>query len=169
LTTAPHPPDAVVVTGTGTVIAGGATGVPAVQTPLSHESPVVQTLGVLHEVPSGTLGLLHAPVAGLHVPAEWHWSRATQRTALLPTQLPAPSHAYVSLHKLLPKQVAPLGVGAHVPSEPGRLHALHDPQELAVVLQHTPSTQVPAAHSPEAPQTAPNGGGVTFTLNEICA
>src|SRR6266481_2473151 len=33
-------------------------------------------------------GLEQLPVAGSHVPATWHWSRAVQVTGLLPTQLP---------------------------------------------------------------------------------
>src|SRR2546427_438105 len=33
-------------------------------------------------------GLEQLPVAGSHVPATWHWSRAAQVTGLLPTQLP---------------------------------------------------------------------------------
>jgi hypothetical protein len=45
------------------------TGVPLVQAPAKHVSPVKQRSPVLHAVPSGTEGLLHAPVDGLHVPA----------------------------------------------------------------------------------------------------
>src|SRR5207248_11394175 len=39
--------------------------------------------------PSSAVGLEQVPVAGSHVPATWHWSRAVQVTGLLPTQLPA--------------------------------------------------------------------------------
>jgi hypothetical protein len=33
-------------------------------------------------------GFEHAPVAGLHVPALWHWSSAAHTTRLLPVQVP---------------------------------------------------------------------------------
>ena len=46
----------------------------------------------------------------------------------------------------LPSSQAPPVVGAHVPTLPGTLHAWHWPQDVAVVLQHTPSTQLPAEH-----------------------
>src|SRR5204863_2203686 len=45
--------------------------VPA-QLPPWQESPVVQALPSLQAVPSGALGLVQLPVAGLHVPATWH-------------------------------------------------------------------------------------------------
>src|SRR2546429_197247 len=34
-------------------------------------------------------GLLQAPVAGLQVPAVWHWSEAVHTTGFVPTQAPA--------------------------------------------------------------------------------
>jgi hypothetical protein len=73
------------------------------QMPLVHWSPVVQLLASLHEVPFGALGLLHAPVAGSHVPAMWHWSDAEQVTGLEPVQTPLWQtsvwvHALLSLH-----------------------------------------------------------------------
>ena len=43
----------------------------------------------LQAVPSGFGGLVQMPVAGLHVPAAWHWSEAVQTTGLAPTQRPA--------------------------------------------------------------------------------
>jgi len=42
-----------------------------------------------HAVPSAFAGFEHAPVAGLHVPATWHWSCAAHTTGLAPTQAPA--------------------------------------------------------------------------------
>src|SRR5207247_10810056 len=42
----------------------------------------------LQLVPLAALGLEHVPVAGSHVPATWHWSKAVQTTGLDPTQLP---------------------------------------------------------------------------------
>jgi len=61
-----------------------------------HASPSVQA------VPSGFAGLLHAPVAGSHVPAVWHSSGAAQ-TTVVPVQTPAWQrsfvvHAWPSVH-----------------------------------------------------------------------
>src|SRR3989442_1146213 len=58
------------------------------QLPLWQVSVWVQALPSLHAVPSAALGFEQVPVAGSHVPATWHWSRAVQVTGLLPTQLP---------------------------------------------------------------------------------
>src|SRR5439155_13836728 len=57
------------------------------QLPLWQVSVCVQALPSLHAVPSIAVGLEQLPVAGSHVPAVWHWSRAVQVTGL-PTQLP---------------------------------------------------------------------------------
>src|SRR5439155_544869 len=56
------------------------TEVPAVHVPPWQVSLSVQASPSLHPVPSGLLGLEHSPVAGLHVPASWHWSCAVQTT-----------------------------------------------------------------------------------------
>src|SRR5712664_30430 len=58
------------------------------QRPLWQVSVCVQALPSLHGVPLVAVGLEQVPVAGLHVPATWHWSRTVQVTGLLPTQLP---------------------------------------------------------------------------------
>src|SRR5437773_11111554 len=63
-------------------------GLPPVQTPLRQVSVCVQALPSLHAVPSVLAGSEHAPVAGLQVPAVWHWSEAVQTTGLLPVQSP---------------------------------------------------------------------------------
>ncbi|HSD10389.1 MAG TPA: hypothetical protein VLF14_05375, partial [Candidatus Binatia bacterium] len=42
----------------------------------------------LQPVPSAALGLEHVPVAGLQVPATWHWSLAVQTTEFEPVQAP---------------------------------------------------------------------------------
>jgi hypothetical protein len=64
-------------------------GLPPTQTPATHVSVCVHGLPSLQLVPSGFAGLLHVPVAGLHVPAVWHWSAAAQTTGLLPVHAPA--------------------------------------------------------------------------------
>src|SRR2546426_207329 len=42
----------------------------------------------LQLVPSAAFGFEHVPVAGLQVPATWHWSLAVQTTGLDPVQIP---------------------------------------------------------------------------------
>jgi hypothetical protein len=48
------------------------------------------------------------------------------------------------------------------------LHAWHWPQDAAVVLQHTPSTQEPTAHCAVEVHDGTTPGAVTFTVNVIC-
>jgi hypothetical protein len=61
---------------------------PPVQVPPWQVSAEVQLLPSLQGVPSGAPGLEHIPVAGLHMPATWHWSLAVQTTGLPPVQVP---------------------------------------------------------------------------------
>ena len=70
---------------------GGAhrTGVPGAHVPLSQASPVVHASPSSHEVPFALAGFEHVPVAGLQVPASWHWSSAVQTTGLAPVHAPA--------------------------------------------------------------------------------
>jgi hypothetical protein len=56
--------------------------------PASHTSVCVQALPSLHSVPFGLAGLLHTPVAGLQVPASWHWSLDPHTIGLLPVHRP---------------------------------------------------------------------------------
>jgi hypothetical protein len=63
----------------------------------------VQALPSLHAVPFGFGGFEHAPVAGSHVPASWHWSDAAHVTGLAPMHAPFWQvslcvHALPSLH-----------------------------------------------------------------------
>jgi hypothetical protein len=51
-----------------------------VHVPLWQESVCVHAFPSLHVVPFATAGFEHCPVAGLHVPAAWHWSDAVQAT-----------------------------------------------------------------------------------------
>src|SRR5437016_4279664 len=64
------------------------TGLLPTQLPLWQVSVCVQALPSLHGGPFVAVWVEQLPVAGLHVPATWHWSRAVQVTGLLPTQLP---------------------------------------------------------------------------------
>src|SRR5438034_3914989 len=64
------------------------TGLEPVQVPFWHVSVCVQASPSSHAVPLELAGSEHAPVAGLQVPAGWHWSEAVQTTGSLP--VPAP-------------------------------------------------------------------------------
>src|SRR5581483_5042543 len=57
--------------------------------------------------------------------------------------LHVPPHVPDPVHAVRPPTGAPL-TNEHVPTAPGRLHAWHWP--LHALLQHTPSTQLPATH-----------------------
>ena len=74
-----------------------------VQVPPSQVSVWVHALPSLHDVPSPLAGFEQVPVAGLQVPASWHWSEAVHVTELLPVQVPLWQvslcvHALPSLH-----------------------------------------------------------------------
>src|SRR2546426_6681222 len=65
------------------------TGFVPTQAPARQVSACVQVLASLQGPPSGLAGLLQVPVAGLQVPAAWHWSEAVHTTGSVPTQAPA--------------------------------------------------------------------------------
>jgi hypothetical protein len=128
------------------------TPAPATQAPAVHTSAAVHALPSLQGVPSGTVAVEQTPVEGLHTPARWHWSPAGQITGFAPEHVPA---WQVSVWvQALPSSQLPPDVGAQVPSEPGTLQAWHCPHDPCV-LQHTPSTQVPAEQSLLEVQGAP--------------
>jgi hypothetical protein len=147
-------------------LAAQVTGFEPVQTPAWQVSVCVHALPSLQVVPFAAVGFEHVPVDGLHVPAVWHASPAAHVTGFEPVQTPA-WQVSVCVHALPSLQLPPL-VGAHVPADPGTLHAWHWPQEVAVVLQQTPSTHVPEAHCPVDGQGPPNPGVATVTVNVIC-
>jgi hypothetical protein len=64
------------------------TGVPLVHAPAWQVSPSKQRLPVVQGVPLGSCGLVHAPVAGLHVPARVHGPLAVHTTAGPSVQTP---------------------------------------------------------------------------------
>jgi hypothetical protein len=64
-------------------------GAPALQAPPWQVSASVQPLPSLQDVPFAATGFEQTPVAGLHVPAVWHWSEAVQVFGLPPVQAPA--------------------------------------------------------------------------------
>src|SRR5437867_190194 len=89
---------------------------PPVHTPVSQASDRVQELPSLHVLPSGLAGFEHAPVAGLQVPASWHWSGAAHTVAFPPMQPPF-WHASVCVYALPSWPVLPSGLAGfeHVP------------------------------------------------------
>ena len=58
------------------------------QVPDWQLSLCVQASLSLQAVPSDAFGFEHVPVAGLHVPATWHWSLALQTTGFDPVHVP---------------------------------------------------------------------------------
>jgi hypothetical protein len=84
------------------------TGFEPEHTPAWQESVCVQTSPSLQAVPSGFAGLEQAPVAGLQVPASWHWSAAAQATGFVPVHTPAWQES-VCVQALPSLQAAPSG------------------------------------------------------------
>jgi hypothetical protein len=100
------------------------TGLVPAHAPDRHVSVFVQAFPSLHGVPSASVGLEHAPVAGLHAPAVWHGSAAVHVTGLLPTHTPA-RHVSVRVQEFPSLQAVPSGAagfehvpvwGSHVPA-----------------------------------------------------
>jgi hypothetical protein len=85
---------------------GQTTGLPPVHAPAWHASAWVQALPSSQVVPSAWLGLEQIPVAGLQVPAVWHWSGEGQTAALDPVQAPA-WHVSVWVQRFPSLQVVP--------------------------------------------------------------
>src|SRR5438093_9130482 len=84
------------------------TGFAPVQVPAWHVSVCVQASPSLQAAPLGLAGLEHAPVAGLQVPASWHWSCAVQATGFAPVHAPA-WQVSVRVHALPSSHAVPLG------------------------------------------------------------
>jgi hypothetical protein len=99
------------------------TGLAPMQAPLWHTSVCVQAFSSLHDDPSGLAGLMeHRPVAGLQVPASWHWSGAAQVTGLVPVQVPA-WHVSPSVQALLSLHAVPFVTGGATHTPVLALHA----------------------------------------------
>jgi hypothetical protein len=92
------------------------TVLPAVQTPAWHVSFESQRLPSLHVVPLAASGFEQTPVAGLHVPARWHWSLAVHVTVLPAVQTPD-WHVSFESQRLPSLHVVPLFASGfeHVP------------------------------------------------------
>src|SRR5438552_2607725 len=83
------------------------TGFVPTQAPDWQVSLGVQSLPWSQGVPLDLTGLLQAPVAGLQVPAEWHWSEAVHTTGFVPTQAP-PWQVSLCVQSLPSSQGSPL-------------------------------------------------------------
>jgi hypothetical protein len=100
------------------------TGLAPVHVPVWHVSVCVQPLLSLHPVPLVSAGFEHTPVAGVHVPVPWHWSKGLQTTGFAPVHTPVWQvslcvQEFESLHTvpfaLFGFEQAPVA-GAHVPA-----------------------------------------------------
>ena len=125
------------------------------QTPAWHVSDCVHALPSLQIVPFAATGFEHWPVAGLHVPAVWHWSCAAHVTGLPPVQTPA-WHVSLCVHALPSLHAVPVS-RAQVPSTaaPAATEQASHAPALQAALQQTPSAQKPLSHSAPPAQGLP--------------
>ena len=77
------------------------------QVPPWQVSLWVQAFPSLQAVPFAFEGFEQTPVAGLHVPASWHWSSGVHTTGSVPVQTPA-THTSLRVQPLPSLQVVPL-------------------------------------------------------------
>ena len=91
--------------------------------PAWQASDCVHALPSLHALPFAFAGFEQAPLAGLQVPAVWHWSSAVHVTGLAPVQFP-PWHVSVCVQAF--------------PSLHGVLFALPGFEQTPVLMLHTP-------------------------------
>src|SRR5256884_8150518 len=83
-------------------------GLAPTQAPASQVSVCVQALPSSHGAPLSLGGLLQTPVAGLQVPAVWHWSAGVHTTGVAPTQAPG-ARASVWVQAVPSSKSDPLG------------------------------------------------------------
>ena len=123
------------------------TGLEPVHVPAMQLSLCVQALPSLQLEPSLLAGLVQAPVVGLQVPAEWHWSLAVQVFGLAPVHVPATQvsvwvQALPSL-QLVPSVFAGLEQAPLVGSQvPALWHWSDAAQVFGLAPVQVPETQV---------------------------
>src|SRR5437867_3086390 len=122
------------------------TGFDPVQIPDWQVSVCVQALPSLQDVPSAAFGFEQVPVAGLQVPATWHWSLALQTTGLEPVQMPD-THVSVWVQALPSLQVVPsVAFGfEHVPVAGSQVPPTWH-WSLAVQMRELEPVQIPVWH-----------------------
>ena len=130
--------------------------------PAWHESDCVQALPSLHEVPFAAAGFVHVPVAGLHVPATWHWSDDVQTTGLVPVHTPA-WQASLWVHALPSLHDAPLAAAGfeHAPFEGSQVPATWHWSKAVQVTGLLP-VQTPAWHESVCVHALPSLHDVPF-------
>src|SRR5437870_1683912 len=136
------------------------TGLAPTQAPASQVSVCVQALPSSHGAPLSLGGLLQTPVAGLQVPAVWHWSAAVQATGLAPTQAPA-SQVSLCVQALPSLHGAPLSLGGLLQTPDAGLQTPAVWHWSAAV--HTTGlapTQAPASQASVCVQASPSSHGV---------
>src|SRR5436309_680749 len=98
-------------------------------------------------MPLGLAGFEHVPVAGLEVPAAWHWSGALQVTGFVPVHAPA-WQVSLRVHALASSHAVPLGFAGleHVPvagsQVPASWHWSGAGQVTGFAPVHAPAWQV---------------------------
>src|SRR2546429_295405 len=103
------------------------TGFVPTQAPAWQVSLCVHALPSLQGAPSDLTGLLQVPVAGLQVPAAWHWSEGVHTSGSAPTQTP-------------PWQVAVSWQAMPSTGKPARQIPVR-PSQVSVPLHGLPSSQ----------------------------
>src|SRR5205814_1219596 len=144
--------------------AGHTTGFVPTQAPAWQVSVWVHALPSLQGAPSGLAGLLQAPVAGLQVPAVWHWSEAGQTTGFVPTQARA-ARVAVRVQALPSSQGAPSALAGllQAPVAGLQVPAVWHGSEAVRTTGFVP-TQAPAAQVSVRVQALPSLQGAPSAL-----
>jgi hypothetical protein len=132
--------------------------------PAWHDEACVQALLSLHTAPSTMGGLLHTPVAGLQMPAMWHWSEAVQTTGFDPVHVPF-WHVSVCVQEFpSPEQAVPFALFGfvHAPvagwQTPGSWHSSSAVHWIGFEPVQTPIWQLLAwVHGLLSLHTVPSG------------
>src|SRR2546428_548263 len=123
------------------------TGSVPTHAPAWQVSLCVHALPSLQGAPSDLTGLLQVPVAGLQVPAAWHWSEAVHTTGFVPTHAPA-GQVSVRVQALPSSQGAPSALAGllQVPvaglQAPAAWHWSDAVHTTGFVPTHAPAGQV---------------------------
>jgi hypothetical protein len=119
---------------------------PGLQVPLWQVSSWVQADLSEQGAPFALVGVEQAPVAGLQVPALWHWLRGEQTTGVL-VQDPA-WHVSPVVQAFPSLQGVPeRGLQTPLTSAPAATEQASQAPASQAVLQQTPSVQKPEVHS----------------------
>ena len=136
------------------------TGLAPVHAPAWQVSLRVHALPSSHVVPLGFAGLEQAPLAGLQVPASWHWSGAVQVTGFAPVHAPA-WQVSVRVHALPSSHAAVFGAWTQPVAavQESSVHGLPSSQ-----FGGGPPTHLPPAHVSPVVQAFPSSHRAAFGL-----